>query len=413
MKQTSQSIQKRRFWRAYNSSKLFGLTELKEIYIAMFVRGIGLSMVGLFVPIYLNSIGYSLASILTLVTCYFATRIWFDIAAAYGVAYFGPKHVMFFGQILFAISSALFLSLQSITWPLWLMGAVWGASQSCFFLSFDVDFSKVKHSAQGGLELGRAEIMGKLGALLGPLAGGLVSITFGPRYIFAVSTALLIIGLLPLFKTREPVRLRQKLHFRTFPLHKVSGMIPSIVALHLENTLCIMLWPLFIALIIIPNDTVFLRVGIISTISMLVAIVATRVAGRFTDTGHARPMLITSAWLNAGIHLLRPLVSSFGMLIPLDIVNQTVTAGYRIPFMKLHYDMADKLPGYRIVYVAFSESLSSIIKTTVYGVLALLSTMFSAYQVLSAAFVIAAIASMVISAERFGKQLGIGSVKRA
>lgn len=379
-----------------------GTMELKEIYLAMLVRGVGLSMMGLFVPIYLNRIGYDLTSILVLLTCYFGTRIWFDVIAAYGVAYFGPKHIMFFGQILFAVSSALFLSLQSVTWPLWLMGAVWGASQSCFFLSFDVDFSKIKHSARGGHELGRAEIMGKLGALLGPLVGGLVSVTLGPRYIFAVSTTLLVIGLLPLFKTREPVRLRQKLQFRTFPLHKVSGMVPSIVALHLENTLSIMLWPLFIALLIISSDSVFLQVGIISTISMLVAMLATRLAGRMTDAGNARPLLRVSAWVNALIHLIRPFVRSFAPLIPLDMANQMVTAGYRIPFMKLHYDMADQLPGYRIVYVAFSESLSSLVKTTVYAFLALLSTAFSDYQVLSVAFGIAAIASLVISTERFG-----------
>ena len=170
---------RRHFWRTEN------FNELNELYVAMLVRGMSLGMMGIFVPIFLLRLGYSLTAILTIICIYFFTRTFVDIGAAFLVARFGPKHIMVLGQVLFAISSLLFLTLKNMHWPFILLGAVWGASQSCSFIAFDVDFSKIKHRMHSGKELGYIEIMGKLGAIAGPVLGGIISIIMGPQYIFA------------------------------------------------------------------------------------------------------------------------------------------------------------------------------------------------------------------------------------
>ncbi len=389
------SLKGRHSWRTAS------FNELNEIYLAMFVRGVSLSMTGLFTPIFLAKLGYSLTSILSLFTIYFIARVVCDILAGYLVAFLGPKHVMFIGQVIFAVSSALFLTLPTFGWPISLLGIVWGASQSCFFLSFDVDFSKIKHKSHGGTELSYAEIMSKLGAIAGPLLGGVVALLFGARYIFAVSTVLLLAGLLPLFKTREPVRTGQHLDFKGFPYKKTVKFMPSIVALHLENTISVMLWPLFLSLFVLHGDDVFIKVGLISALSMVLAIVATRSVGQLVDAGRGRQTLRISAISNALLHLVRPLVSGYTMAFGLDSANQVVTAGYRLPFLKAHYDHADELPGHRIVYVSLTESISSIVKALVYALLAILSLTISSKSVLTIAFFIASGASIIIATERF------------
>jgi MFS family permease len=120
---------RRHFWRTEN------FNELNELYVAMLVRGMSLGMMGIFVPIFLLRLGYSLTAILTIICIYFFTRTFVDIGAAFLVARFGPKHIMVLGQVLFAISSLLFLTLKNMHWPFILLGAVWGASQS-FIYSF-------------------------------------------------------------------------------------------------------------------------------------------------------------------------------------------------------------------------------------------------------------------------------------
>lgn len=389
------ALRARHYWRQASFS------ELNEIYIAMLVRGISLSMMGLFVPIFMYKLGYSVTLILLLMTIYFVARTFCDVASAYLVAYLGPKHVMFIGQVIFAISSALFLTLPTFHWPLWLLGSVWGASQSCFFMAFDVDFSKIKHTKHGGEELGYAEIMGKVGAFLGPIIGGVIALLFGARYIFAISTVLLLLGLMPLFKTREPVKTRQQLNFNSFPLVKNLKFLPSIVALHVENTISVMLWPLFLAIFAVSDQDVYLKVGIISATSMIFAVISSRTVGELIDSGRGRATLRVSAIGNALLHLVRPLVRTFYMAVPLDISNQVVTAGYRLPFLKAHYDHADDLPGYRIVYVCVSECISSFIKAVVYLSLVVISMTHSDHTTFSLAFAIAAVASVIIATEIF------------
>jgi MFS family permease len=388
-------LQRRHFWRTAN------FNELNEIYVAMLVRGISLSMMGLFVPIFLLRIGFGLTAILTILCIYFVTRVCTDLVAARLVARFGPKHIMVLGQILFALSSLLFLTLETIHWPLVLLGAVWGASQSCFFLSFDVDFSKIKHQLHVGKELGYVEIMGKLGAIIGPVIGGVVSLVLGPQYIFAVSTILMIGGLMPLFKTSEPVRTRQKLDYRGFAKKNIGRSLPAIGAVHLENTLSIVMWPLFLALFILPGESVFIKVGVLSSVSVFMAIVTARFIGRLTDSFQGRRVMHMSAVTNTLLHICKPFVPSYPVAFGVGMVNEVVTVGYRLPFFKGYYDQTDEYPGHRIVYISIIECCSSFIKAVVYGMLIMISTIFSDRITLSVAFSIAAIASLVIVTEKF------------
>jgi len=390
-----QILRHRHFWRTEN------FNELNELYIAMLVRGLSLSMMGLFVPIFLLSIGYSLTAILMILCAYFITRVFSDIGAAFLVARFGPKHVMVLGQVLFALSSLLFLTLEQMQWPLIMLGAVWGASQSCFFLSFDTDFSKIKHQMHSGKELSYLDIMGKLGAIVGPILGGIVSIILGPQYIFAISTVLMVFGLLPLFKTAEPTRTRQKLDYRGFAKKDISKSLTAITATHLENTLSIVMWPLFLALFVLPGDSVFIKVGILSSFSILMAILAARYVGRLVDERQGRRVLHMSTVINAIMHLVKPFVSSYGVAFGVGAVNEAVTVGYRLPFFKGYYDQTDEYPGHRIVYISITESYSSFVKAAVYGFLVLISTVVNPRVTLTVAFMIAAVASLLIMTEKF------------
>jgi MFS family permease len=349
----------------------------------------------------LLSIGFTLTSILTLLCLYFAVRVFADFGAAFLVARFGPKHIILLGQILFTISSLLFLTLESRAWPLIVLGGVWGASQSCFFIAFDVDFSKIKHSQHAGKELGYVEIMSKIGAIIGPVLGGVVAIVFGPQFIFVVSTVLLMAGLLPLFTTSEPTRTRQKLNYRSFSLLNVQQHITPIAAVHLENTLSIMMWPLFLALFVIPGTGVFIQIGILSSVSVLVAILSARIIGGLVDKQKGRLILRISASFNALLHLFKPLVSTYFAAFGVGISNEIATIGYRLPFFKAYYDLADRFPGYRIVFISVMESFSSLIKFVAYAFLLILSLYFSDRTTLSVAFVIASISSLVIMKEKF------------
>ncbi|MCA9329398.1 MFS transporter [Candidatus Saccharibacteria bacterium] len=375
--------------------------ELNQIYAAMLVRGLSISMVGLFVPVFMTRLGYNITQVLIVIVSYFTVRIFFDVIASYLVAWFGPKHTMIFGQILFAISSAQFLTLNRIVWPLWLLGFVWGASQSCFYVPFDVNFSKIRHSKHGGKELGYVEIMGKIGAIFGPLLGGVISIVFGSRYIFAVSTVLLVGGLLPMLKTPEPTNVKVRPNYKNFDASKIVPHLPSFIGMGLEMTLTSMLWPLYMSIFVLPDSNVFIKIGILSSVSAVITIIIAKKIGHLVDEGYGGTMLKIGAYINAVLYIGRAFIGSYLLAFTANLTSEVATLTHRLPFMKAYYDHVDASKSERIVFVSVITTISSVTKAVIYSMLLMLSTVTTGRLFFVVASAIAAGASVLVTLEKF------------
>lgn len=387
-------LRRSHFWRDT------GFDELSELYVSNMLRILALTIYTIFVPFYLYEQGYSAPAILALFGCFFVVRSAADIGAGFFVARFGPKHTMIVSNVLQIVSATLLLTVPDMHWNIMLIALPWGAAQSFFFISYHVSFSKIKHTVKAGSELGHMQTFEKIGYLLGPLVGGLVGWAFGPQYIFITATLLLLISLWPLFLSSEPTKVHQKLSYKTLPVEKIKRDIFANACLGLENSLCLNTWPFYVAVFIL-SGSVYVQLGLLSALSVLVAIISAKLIGRLCDTHLARPILRLSAILNALLHVVRPLVSTVAGVFAVNTLNEAVTSGYRMPFMKGVYAAADDLPGYRIVYISALECSNSIIKATVWFMLALLATALSLSTVLIISFFIAAVASVGITKERF------------
>lgn len=389
-------FQHRHFWRDV------GFDELSELYISMMFRGLAISLTGLFVPVYMLQLGYDATAVMMVVAWFFTVRfVILDILCAYTIAKIGPKHTMLVGYIFLICSTVMFLTIQSAQWPLWLVGSVWGASASFFFIPFHVDFSKVKHKKHGGKELGFVQIMERTGAALGPVIGGIIATLFGAQYIFLIATVLLIVGVVPLFRTAEPVKIRQQLSFATLPYRRLKRDYLSVFALGIENTLCIFLWPLFLGLFILVDNTVYTKLGFLSTVSIVISILAAYFIGKTIDKHKGRSLLRFSAMANAALNVIKPFTTTFPVAFGISVANEAITTGYRMPYCKGWYDAADDLPGYRIVYISSMEWVSSVAKGMVWWFLVLLTAFLATGTVITIGFFIAAIASCLIMLERF------------
>lgn len=393
----SKFLKHRHFWRDV------GFDELSELYISVMFRSLSISITGLFVPVYLLQLHYSITQILMVVAWYFTFRsVFADVVSAYTIARIGPKHTMLLGYLFLITSTGLFLTLPTAFWPLWLVGGIWGMSASFFFIPFHVDFSKVKHRKHGGKELGFISIVERVGNAMGPLIGGLVATLFGGQYIFLAAIILLTVGLVPLFRTAEPVRLKQHLDFKGFKIDNLKRDFVSVVGIGIENTLTMYIWPLFLGLFVLTGTSVYVKLGAISSISFIVSICSAQAIGRLIDRRQGRSLLRLSATANTVVHLLRPFVSNLPLALGINMANEAVTSGYRMPYYKGLYDAADDLPGYRIVYISSIEWIASIAKATTYWLLIILSLLLPARSVMSIGFLVAAAASCVIMLERFG-----------
>ena len=132
-------LKKRHFWRTV------GFDELSDLYASMLIRSLALSLVGIFVPIYLYKLGYSVQSILGYYAVFFMSRVVVDILVAFIVARIGPKHTIACSTLGNIFYLSMLLSMQELGWPLPLLAVIGTITNSLFFVAFHTDFSKIKH----------------------------------------------------------------------------------------------------------------------------------------------------------------------------------------------------------------------------------------------------------------------------
>lgn len=390
-------LKKRHFWRYVDFS------ELSEIYISMSVRSFALGLIGIFVPLYLLQNNYPFQDVILLIVWYFVGRGFiFDVLAGTLTARFGPKHTIMWSYFMMIISTSLFLTLPVMDWPLWLLGIIWGGSTSLFCIPFHVDFSKVKHKAHGGKELGYLNIIEKVCNIMGPLIGGIVATVFGGQYIFLVATLMLILGSLPLLKTAEPIKLNQRLHFRTLNYRKIRRDTISFIGYGWELTILGILWPLYLAVFILSTSaSSYSQLGFLVSISMIISIVSAVIIGKLVDRHQGRILLRSGASANALLHLFRPFVSTYPIALLVNVINEGVTVAYKIPYHKGLYDAADDLPGYRVTYFTFLEGVGSISRAGLWLFLYMLSFLVTSSILFAIGFCIASIASLLVMKEHF------------
>jgi hypothetical protein len=387
-------LEPRHFWRTA------GFDELSELYVAQFLRSLGVNLVGLFIPIYLYKIGYSLSQIAFYFVCWFVFRVFFDYLSARFIAKYGPKHGMLVGCLMHSVYLGLVLTIKTQHWPFILVASVGSFAYGMHILALQVDFSKIKHVDHGGKELGFLSIVDKLGGVVGPLVGGLLANYFDPRYTVALAGAMLLLSAVPLFFSKEPVVKNQTLDFRGIPYKERYRDYLSAIPNTIENAVTLIIWPLYVSIFIFKRGA-FAKLGIITAVSVLGAILLTRAIGSLIDNSKGLRLLRIATVLNALVHLTRPFAGSTAAVLAINVANEPITAAYRMPYYKGLFDAADSLPGRRISYLTTYGMVDSLTRLVFWLFVWLALSMYSGHSVFVALFFVAALCSLGIMLEKF------------
>lgn len=390
----SKLLERHYFWR------FAGFNELSELYTSMMLRSMGLSLVGIFVPIYLYKLDYTLLAIFFFMAGICASRMIFNPLAGQLVAYAGPKHVMLVSFVTQIIALAMLLTLPSLQWPLWLIAVVSGAALSLFFIAYHVDFSKVMHADHGGKELGFMTVLERLGGALGPVLGGVVASAFGAQYTIGMALFFLILAVIPLFMTAEPTRTRQKLSFRELPYGRLKRDFFVFTMLGVDNQVSMVLWPLYLAVVLFTVNT-YATVGLVTSIGIIAAILAARFIGQLIDRHRGGLLLRWSAAGGALLHLFRPFIGTLSGVVLMNMAHDGVATGYRLALLKGMYARADELPGFRIVYIVWVETISDVGKTIFWLLAAAAIFIVGQEGAMEVGFILGAIASLLLMVQRF------------
>lgn len=393
-------IKRRHFWRYATFS------EVAELYMARLLRQSANALFSTFAAIYLYRSGFGLVEIALFYAIYSLYRLAIVVPVAKAVAYTGPKHGMFWANMLMIPALLIFSALPMLgVWAVAGYFGLQGLSLVLYELSHKVNFSKIKNAAHAGREIGVMNVMDKVAAGASPLIGGLIAWYGSPQLTLWIAALLLLCSAVPLFLSEEQITTKQKISFRGFPFRAVWRSLRAQLAIGVDVSATGVLWPLLLVVVVFTSaagehDAVYAQVGSLASITLIVGFVISRIYGRLIDKNRGGDLLRYATAANAGVHLLRLTVATPASAVVLNILNEIATIGQSMAFMRGMFDLADR-SGYRISYFALIEMATYIGSLVLYLVAAGAIALYGEQLGLAIAFAVSAVAVLLARTARF------------
>jgi MFS family permease len=388
----------RHFWRYATFS------EISELYASRMLRMLAINIAASFMSIFLYQHGYSIPHIALFWGLFFLFKAVMAIPLASVAAHIGAKHGILLSNILYIPSMIVFALVPEYgPWLLALVVLFQGTSSTLYSISYSTDFSKVKSSLNAGKEIAYMNIIEKVTAGLSPLIGGLLAFAFGPQVVLVIAAFLFTLAAVPLMRTAEQERPRQKLNFKGFPWHLIRPNIVAELAVGFDVFTSGTVWSLFTAVFIIgvaSTNEVYALNGALLSVVLFAALGASYAYGRLIDRKKGGELLRFASVGNSITHLLRAFTGTTIGVAGLNIANEAATTGYTMAYTRGIFDNAD-LSGERVTYLGLVEAQANLGASIGGFVLFFLSSAIVGKQALQIFFFIAAAVVLLIITARF------------
>lgn len=388
---------RRHFWRYATFS------EVGELYASSMMRRLAINISAAFMSIYLLQNGYSILFIAGYWGLYYFLKIFMALPSAIYASKFGPKHGILVSNLLYIPAMILFTMVPH--WGLVAIAAsalLQGASATMYNICYYIDFSKVKSMEHAGKEIAYMNMVEKIATGLSPLIGGLLAFVAGPEASMWAAAVLFAVAALPLLKTAEPPRSRQKLVFRGFPWRMAWRSLVAETGLGFDVVASGIVWSLLVAVAILgtSGNEVYAKLGALLSIVLLAAIVSSYAYGKLIDRRRGGDLLRIAVMSNTLVHLVRPFTGTIGGVLAVNAANEVATTGYAMAFTRGMFDTAD-ISGHRVTYLACIEMMANLGAALAGVVLVICVLMFGDIDGMRSFFFVAAAVVLIIATPKF------------
>ena len=300
--------------------------DLHEIYFNQVIETFAISLISVFVPIYLLENGFTLLTAFSFVFTYWGAMFLFTPIAAEISSKIGFKHAIICRAPLLIVYFSLLFLLEHVAEYILLIALLGGFSAILYWVSTNAEFVKSADMEKGAKQVGYLTALPQISTVAAPLISALLLTSMGFPIVFTIVIILIALSQLPFLLTsdyREKFTLKMRkswlfLDKRFFCLFAIQGAIFS-------NDF--LLWTLF----------VYQRFGLISaglTASLFGAgmVIFTFVVGRASSTaGSRKSMLIAGSIGYAFISIFRVSTSTVTEVILISMLAGIFTTLISIP----------------------------------------------------------------------------------
>jgi hypothetical protein len=365
-------------------------TEMKEIFWATTIKNFALSMVGVFEPIFLFQIGFSIPQILVYYIISYGLYVLTAPLGARVCRKHGYEHSMLLSAP-FLIIYYLALLMVGMS-PAALVVAVIAITirKTLYWPSYHANFATSMHKDEEGREVSTIGALSSVFTAFAPALGGLIVTLWGFSALFMAVSALILLSNVPLLRTPEvfvPTRFPYAEMLHRFFNRKAVRRFFAFFG-YGEQIMATTLWPIFIA-IVVPD---LLAVGAVVSLAKVADVLMTLYVGRVSDDGGKRGLLRSGSFFTAMSWLVRPMVNGPLGIFLIDTSYGVAKNVLTVPFLSLLYEHAkDGDIMVRIVFAEMAISLGRVIASSI----ALAVFMFAPGDPWNAIFVLAAACSLL------------------
>lgn len=317
--------------------RFFPQKELTQVYFSAALRSFSLSLLAIFVPLYLfQNRGFSLGQTLLFFVFY---SVMFAVCTPLSASFasrFGLKHsILMAGPLyLLFLASLYFLS----NTPLLLVAAssFLGASQAFYWMGLHLVFYHVSHPRHRGEEVGIRAGTAVIATIFGPLLGGVVITFFGFKILFMITALLLLGSALFLFLSKEEY---EQYHFSVRSMFDKRSWKNSLFFISRGTYVSAegVIWPLLIFSILGS----YISMGLVGSLMSLSSGVLFWATGKYTDQhANRRKIIRWSTFGNSVILVGQSMVTTAAQVFAVSILFSFTNALREAPIGALEYDKA-------------------------------------------------------------------------
>lgn len=367
--------------------------EIQEVYLHSFLFKLAVSMVAIFLPLYILDLGYSPQHVFAFFLIYYIIYILFSFPNGYVASRIGYKHTSLLSSP-FILIFYLLLRTEPTVVQLYLIAIIGGLGFNMYWAGMNPEIATSSHSKNREEETGYFYSMPTIATMISPLVGGLILALYNFQILF-LFTAIFIAGsFAPFLFSKEHHdgmemnvgSFLKKDHFTDFMTYFGKGF---------NSIGRKVLWPLYLAIVIQAS----VSIGGAGSLMALGAAVASIALGKATNDNNRTKVLLSGTCVAIISYLLMIQVTSAVPALIVSFINGLGRTAMNIPIYSRALDRAEEED--LVEYLAFREVSLSIGRIVTIILLAGLFVIFQNNFTLS--FIVLAASMLIIG--YFGRKV--------
>ncbi len=255
------------------------LTDFQRIVAMNTLAGVGMGLVGIFVPVYLLELGNSVSTVIIWLLTHHLSLLLGAFLAIYVSNIIGLVRCWYVRIVLVTILFTGLFLLPSYPSILFILAFISGVESAFFWIPYNILTVRKTEDLTIGSSLAFMSNVGSAVGLVVPVIAALLIITYGYNILFAIALVFILISIVPVLPLRH-----EKTSFK-FDLPEIRSIIHKNKHFILPEILdnlgqdAQIIWTLFL---LITGLTV-LDIGVLGVLAGLVGIVVTHITGTLID----------------------------------------------------------------------------------------------------------------------------------